>query len=527
MRKHLLFSLLLFFITSVIALAQKPDSIYFYKNGAIVYGEATTQIDSLTFLPINHYDLQRSAAIYEELASHPELSIFTSMVLRAGYATNLINKTIWAPTNASFQDLNPQDLTNLNSVRRIITNQLSGSPVTTASALFNNGNVLMSSGKRFSISKTDDGYKLAGNRLIKTDILKPKCVIHLVEGRNPYPLNIWEYVQEAEGLDSLRSYIRSITSMQQYNNGTFIDTIYLPKSDLLDYLAKINLEDSIYTVLLPDNEAFQEAFSRIFPYCKTASGIAAQTDAAKWSILKELFFRNKQTLPIASEYLYSVSGTKYEHPDSLFQEATTSMELSNGLVYRVRHLKAFENGFQKRPIRLEAEDKVKNKVVSENYSTSISLNRNTLFDVSNGKYLLCAPTTSSVLSPLNIIVSLLNTFAMKYNVYVVFAPTYMVDTTDLRPYKLNFYLSSNGDVVSGTPTYTILNPTNVLTNPTTMSKVLVASNLEFSTSNILRNPNVASKYILKIRNMGGVTATEIKNFNRTMRIDQILLEPVE
>lgn len=531
MNKHITVAVLLLSLATLQTKAQKPDSIYFYKDGAIVYGEATTQIDSLTFLPTNHYDLQRSEAIYEELASHPELSIFTSMLLRTGFATNLINKTIWAPTNEAFQGLSPQELTDLNLARRILNNQMSFMPYTSASSLFNNGKVVMYSGKRFNISKTDAGYELAGNRLVKTDILLQKCVIHIVEGRNPYSLNLWEYIQEAEGLDSLRTYIRSITTMEQYTNvwlnGISRDTVTLPKCDLLDYLAKINLEDSIYTVLLPENEVFQEAFNRLYPYCKTTVGITAQTDAAKWMILRELFFRNKQVLPISNDELYSVGGTKYEHPDSLFLGASTPIELSNGLAYRVSHLKAFENGFQKRPIRLEAEDKIKNKVVAENYSMATAWNRNPAFDISNGKYIVCSPTTSSSLSPLNVIVSLLNTFAMKYNVYVVFVPTYAYDTTDLRPYKLNFYLGTNGDAASTYPTYAILNTTPLLTNPTTMTKILVAEKLDLTSSNIQRDPNLASKYVLKIRNMGGMTTTEIKNFNRTMRIDQILLEPVE
>ena len=345
MSKHHLLPLLFFLLTATFAKAQQLDSIYFYKDGAIVYGDATSQIDSLTFHATDYYDLQRSEAIYNELASHPELSIFTSMILRVGYSDNLNNKTIWAPTNESFQGMDPKELIDLNSSRRIVNNQMCRNYITTYFGIYDTFKVVMYSGKTFNFSKSDAGYELAGNRLLKTNIALGTSIIHIVDGKNPYPLNIWEYIDQADGLDSLRSYIKSITTMKQFSNiyfnGIFSDTITLPKCDLLDYLAKINVEDSIYTALLPDDEAFVEAYNSLLPYCKYPTDVTKQTDAAKWMILRELFFRNNQTVPSAKEFIYSVGGTKYAHPDSLFLGATSPTSLSNGLVYKVNHLKAF------------------------------------------------------------------------------------------------------------------------------------------------------------------------------------------
>jgi hypothetical protein len=116
---------------------------------------------------------------------------------------------------------------------------------------------------------------------------------------------------------------------------------------------------------------------------------------------------------------------------------------------------------------------------------------------------------------------------MKYNIYVGFVPTFITDTTDRRPYKLDFYYTSNGDVASGSPTFTKLNTTNVLTNPITSTKVLVAEGFQFPACTIDLSTNTSTKYQLKIRNMCGTTVAETKNYNRTLRIDYVLLEPVE
>ena len=147
------------------------------------------------------------------------------------------------------------------------------------------------------------------------------------------------------------------------------------------------------------------------------------------------------------------------------------------------------------------------------------------FNISGGYFLNCKPTSTSSLIPLYVNVPIPNVFSMKYNVYVVFVPTVISDTTDKRPYKINFYLSTNANATS--PMYTQLGASNQLTNATSITKLLVASNYEFTNSNIVHDPNSTSKITIRVRNMGGVSTTELKNYNRNMRIDYILLQPVE
>jgi hypothetical protein len=531
MRKHLLLSFLIFLFSATVAQAQKPDSIYFYKNGTIVYGEATTQIDSLTFLASNYYDLQRSEVIYHELASHPELSIFTSMIERAGFATNLINKTIWAPTNTAFASMDPLDLLNMNTIHRILNNQICEKYITTSFTTAGPYKVRMITGKDFSFSKTVDGYALAGNLLLKSNIRSANSIIHIIDGKNPYLWNIWEYIEQADGLDSLRACIRSMTTMKQfrtiYFNGTYRDTITLPQCDVLEFLAKINEEDSIYTAILPDNNAFMDAYNRLLPYCKSSTGIPAPSDAAKWMILRELFIRDRKNMPLTDNFVQTVSGTKYLHPDSLFLSSNSPLELTNGLVYKVSQLKAFEPGFQKRATIIEAENKNVNKLISANYDLTIITNNAPSITISNGKYMYCKPTSTSSLSPLTITLPLRYTLAMNYNLYAVFVPTYITDTTDLRPYKLDLYMSTNGDVTTGSPSFTKMNATNVLTNPNSLTKVLVASNFAFPSCSVFHDPGAPAKVLMKIRDVAGTSMTEMKNYNRSMCIDYFLLEPVE
>ncbi|MCE1155588.1 MAG: hypothetical protein LWW91_05640, partial [Bacteroidales bacterium] len=74
-------------------------------------------------------------------------------------------------------------------------------------------------------------------------------------GYVPYILNHWEYIAVAEGIDSLRNYITSLTREvfdydASYLDGVLIDSVFTTTNSVLTALADLNVEDSIYTAIL-------------------------------------------------------------------------------------------------------------------------------------------------------------------------------------------------------------------------------------------------------------------------------------
>jgi hypothetical protein len=71
----------------------------------------------------------------------------------------------------------------------------------------------------------------------------------------------------------------------------------------------------------------------------------------------------------------------------------------------------------------------------------------------------------------------------------------------------------------------------VVTDSTNVTKVLVAENFSFPYSNIVSMPGLTGTETatvnIRIKNETGVTAEEMDNFNRTIRVDCIILEPVQ
>ena len=304
----------------------------------------------------------------------------------------------------------------------------------------------------------------------------------------------------------------------------------------------MNVEDSIYTTIIPDDNAWNDAYDRISPFYNTLEkdgGVEAQMANTKWTIVRDLVFRKRLTPPLADGALYSTYGHKFLHPDSLFM-GSDQYVLSNGYAYRTSKLWHNPADSWFKEIRVEAETFSETTGQKSNYTISSVSSLGSSLDVSNQHYITCDPMTSSSISKLFVKFPIPNTLSAKYNIYVVFVPTAVVDTSDHRPYKVNCYLSyvnSNGKVVTDSKLTLAANTTN----PDKMTKMLVAKNFEFPYCNIVDQPDMVNstltsltstnkKYTtvyLKVENAAGVTTADLAAFNRKIRIDCIILEPVQ
>jgi hypothetical protein len=212
------------------------------------------------------------------------------------------------------------------------------------------------------------------------------------------------------------------------------------------------------------------------------------------------------------------------------------MILSNGYGYKTSKLYHKPKDSWCKEIRVEAENSTGGRTSTNFDITSLS-SLGTKFSASRNNYIYCKPTSTSALSPLTVTFPIPNTLSTKYNIYAVFIPTVITDTTDKRPYKLEFSISLNANTAA--PLYTKLNVPKNVTDSISITKLLLAKNYEFLTTNLIssgggiaatKTPKEATTPItigLKIKNIAGTTPAEIKNFNRGMRIDCLILEPVQ
>lgn len=499
-----------------------------------------------------HYSLENTGKIdsnlFDYIRSRNDLSIFKEMIVKTGY-DSILNQskayTVWAPTNASLEG--SPILLDTASWKNLVGNHIASNSHSISQA--DSLTITMLNGKRLLFDYKNSAATMDNVTLIEKDIATQNGLVQVISTPLTYRYNQWENILLTPGLDSLRSFVKlmdfkMLDVERSYDNNVFIDSVFINTNLILKTLGSFDKEDSIYTSILPDNAAWIDAYNRIFPYFKTKTtdgGALVQHLNTQWSIIRDLFFWGRIDTPVTDSVKFSTSWNKLTNPDSLFMNAE-KMILSNGFAYKTSklHHKSIDSWCKE--IRVEAERaNDKNTRLKENFSLLPYSSLGTNFNVSNANYLYCKSLSTSDLSPLSVTFPIPNTLSTKYNIYVVFVPTVITDTTDKRPCKLEFYLTYNVNLASVSlgplPTYSAkLAVTNNITDPLNMTKMLIAKDFEFTTTNLsgggdlfqATTPQGLTSPInigLKIKNIA--KNAEKKTFNRDMRIDCIILEPVQ
>lgn len=502
------------FISILFVTAQ--DSLYIYKNGQILYRSQANQIDSVTFHLPEYWNWKESDAIYQNIRSNPELSIFADMLEQSGYKDKLNDKTIWAPINASFSGV---DLSDGDLVKKLVENHLYYySSELNSNSYFPYKNQMLSK-KYVTITKEDSQFRFDGNLVIQPNIHISTSVIHVVNGYAPYRDNLWKYLYSVGSVDSMRTFLFS------YNKKTYDpilkDTVVT--NELLTNLrASLNLEGSNYSVLIPNNQVWNATFDsliNIYPPTNNEKLRSLQRLNTKLYMIKHLFVHGV-ILDHLQDSIYTTQYRIIRNPTERFGTINLLATLSNGGCYSINKL-----DIPMTPLKgviIEAEDSTCRSSVNSLISRR-TLTGNSTIQLSNNAYSHSLPLTTSNLMKVYTTYNIKNLHPGKYNIYALFVPAIVEDTTLLLPYKVNFYLTFPD--TAGVMVTDKLIASNVITNPKLMTKVLVLQNFDYHLldSQIIDVNNQNLK--LKIEN--AAKASESNTLSREIRTDCILFEPVE
>jgi uncharacterized surface protein with fasciclin (FAS1) repeats len=486
--------------------------------------------------------------LFEYIKNQSDLTIFTKMLKTTGY-DSIISKagtfTVWVPNDDALKNITTEQLSDTTFVLQIVRNHITRFSYTTSGVM--SKTIRMMDNKLFVLAKEPDGYSFGGKKIIQTEsnIATSNGIVYVMGDYLPYRLNLWEYIHNTKGLESLRTYIDSLTtltidSLASYKNNNLVSYVYKSTNKALNNLGALNTEDSIYTTILPNNAAWEEAYNRIYPFYNTSEndgGVKTQISNVKWTLIKDLVFRGRIIPPTGLDSLFSTyQRNGFVNPDRLFQNSQ-QVELSNGLGYVSDQLKSTDRDSWYKEIKIEAEDPFYGGRKVVNYSTSIESSIGTGFIVSKGYYLNLTPTGTNTIA--NVTFKLPNTLSAKYDIYCVFIPTSILDTANRKPSKVKFtlgYKNSDGiqaagyidanNLVQSKPTLGAVFTTNpLLTQPEPM---LVASGFQFPFTNLIDpkdpNPAVSTTVSLKIDN---AALPSDATANRSLLIDCIILKPVQ
>ena len=491
----------------------------------------------------SHYDTLSAGKselnLYDYIKSQPDLSTFANMLQITGYDSILSKPqtfTVWAPSNEALNGLNTSDPA---QALEIVKNHITRFSYTTSG--ISRSIMLMLNSKLITFEKQGDGYYFNDLRIVKPDLAASNGILHVINQYAPYRKNLWEFINSASGLDSLRTYVNSLTRREfdvdaSYKDGVFVDSVFKITNKVMTRLAKLNVEDSTYTALLPDNQAWTQAYNRIYPYFNSTiidGGAAQQRASTMWTIVKDMFVSGKIQAPVQLNPLVTTNGTKLYNPDKFFTGSQPVM-MSNGLSY-IKNSWIFPDtvSFFK-PIKIEAEQTLYGRTIS-NLNASVNSGLGTGMTISSNFYAVLRDAALSQSTKLHVTYTIPGTLSGKYNIYCVFVPRSILNPADMKPYQVKFYLTYTNSAGVQVTNASIGSANNVLkpsdaaaiftTDPTKVDKMLVVKEFTFPFSNTVFNAETMTELIKQIK-----VALKIESVNTKDKddifLDYIILEPV-
>ncbi len=467
--------------------------------------------------------------VTEYINEQPDLSTFSNMLEITGY-NDILNAsqsfTVWAPKNDALSGI---DLSDTELVTKTVQNHIARSRITTSGV--ENSFIRMLNNKYVNFTKDPSGYTFGGNNISTANQPAKNGLIHVIDGYAPYEYNLWEFLGKTGGIDSLRDYIygqskkvfdaANSTEIGSDENGQVVyDSVFVISNPVLQRLGSIDVEDSTYTAIMPNNDAWNEAYARINSYYNfpnDAGSTTRQRDLTRLTIIRDMLYRGRISEPDKLDSVNSTSRDVFYNPGELFKGLDYT-SLSNGLAYVTDQMPFADTSSFFKEIKVEAE----NSFGRTNNGSNIFIRSSfgTDFKASGNYYILVDPTSTEPAVEF----SIPNTLSAKYNIYCVFVPAKIVNPNNLTPTKAKFQLTYIRRS-SGSTFIKRVTPENNVTNPDGLTKMFV-DQFDFEFANVIDAEY--QRVAVKLEVSSDVTTQEEQSgdFTRTMRIDCIILEPV-
>ena len=439
--------------------------------------------------------------LMELIVENDQLSVFSKLIEIAAYDTLLSSNqtfTVWAPLNESLSDIQLESISK-EDAQQIVSNHV---------ARFNNSTVTpdtrmirMRANKTYSFSR--GGAYFGESKIAEGDILAKNGILHTIETRIPYYYNIYEYILSNPNTSKLADFFRSLEEeifneelsvpIDLNENGqTVYDTVTTFYNRLFDAkysfgmidlgLGQIYQEDSLYTMLVPTNDAWDAAYARISPYFQSIGGQTyvdslrnLQTSLA---ILEDLIYRGRIENPTSND-LVSTSPSYIYNTVELFS-GTEKIQASNGLIFQANDLRYDNTQTWHKWINVES-DEAQGRVLSANTQiTTRTVEGDLGVAVSGSSYLYVVGSTPSA-QP-GVTFEIPNVLSGRYDIYVDFIPLYL-DPLGNEGEKTKFQFELAHIDLDGKEVKKHINSADLVSSDILRTELKIFSDYQFPVSN--------------------------------------------
>lgn len=487
------------------------------------------------------------ATIYGFVKNDAGYEKFCRMIEVSGYA-DLLNTTqtftVWIPSAESLSEIS---LDNTDEVRRIVANHIARFNVSSATP--KTKGVKMYNGKMLFF----DGGTFGGIALGHTDIRLKNGIAHELNGMIPYSYNIREYIDTHDETSKLSEFIRRFDEEKfdeaastpidiDENGATIYDSVKVLYNRLFQHpiygLGNIQAEDSLFTMLIPDNKAWDESYARIAPLFNVYNADAAAADSIRdtqtsLAVVHDLIFRSLISDAADDVPCTTTSGNTINSMGSFFGNAE-KIAASNGLAYLTSSIDWPEHETFNQPILVEAENTA-GRVRGANttiYTRVASTDNIYTPEISDGSYI--EVTATSVSRQPAVTFDIPNTLSGEYDIYARFVPAsiddYSMTTDSTRVRFILTYMQENGR-----STEKVFSDDSYLTSGDKVTTIKVTENFKFPVSNFYdnlwlmeeENDEAAKTVTTKLYITTNVSSAEFNNneLTRRFRLDCIYMIP--
>jgi hypothetical protein len=502
-----------------------------------------------------HYSEESGVApeltLWQLIEQDANLSVFAEMLKKTGYDV-LLSKTqsftVWAPTNEALAEPDMNDEGKLKDI--VLTHiarfkYIAGSEKETIALTLNS--------KRIHFVYDDNRYTMNGSELATVNHPADNGILHTMKEPVPFVKNLWEYLAEP-GMDSIRRYFDAFHRKMFLPNGSKVidyvdgmavyDSVFYEANEMFysyEGVGFLNNEDSLYTMILPDNAAWIKAYNERAPYFETGAPNAdsVQYWNTRYAIVQDLVFRGRIDAPGQQDSLVSTRHNVFRDPASLFP-SVAPQTASNGLVYIADELKHNYWESWQHSLQIEAE-RASVTPLEAGFSTTpakvwlVYLPEQR--DIPSNLCRLISNGDDSRTSNTFLLFNIPNTLKAEYDVYAVFAPMrYLYPNFSSERTRIFFDIQqmdrSTADLpadrqvwnslVEVTPGTVGKRPTDNETDSATVKKMFLTT-IAFPEANYREETTT-----IRIKINSRITSTEARNgYNNRMLLDYIILEPVK
>lgn len=281
--------------------------------GTLLATTACSDFSDYNTIPDNGIETSNKT-LWETIKSNGELTQFAAIIEKAGYIDNLNSSrfvTVWAPKDGTYKADSVLNLSDKEALNYFVKHHVADYAHRTVDAA--NQPVVMTLDKKLHPFSEGSFGRVS---MLEKNIPASNGVLHVLNSNDPFFYNISESISDLENCDNFSAFIgkfhretldkaNSVIGPVIDGKQTYLDSVIVVSNDYFTstWRAKLESEDSLYTILAPTDKAWNDAYSRISPLYRYPS-------TAEWFCLDTLQLKNTSTKATASGISSSMANAK-------------------------------------------------------------------------------------------------------------------------------------------------------------------------------------------------------------------------